>query len=374
MNSVIRTALGAMLAVSFLSAGCEGQPKAPQLLPAEMTARHPYEQEAPPAQIIRRDYRLREGDSLEIIYHVRHQRNVEYRIKLEDVIVIRFPFNADLNQTEQVQSDGTLHLDLLEESVYVFDRTIGEVQKDLRQRYAKYIKDPVLTVSFKQSNVKIAELKEAIKTAPRGQSRLVPIAPDGMISLPFIADIRVAGLTVGEVHRQLNEAYRQIGLEELEVTVNIQDVSPMRVYVLGEVRIPGQLLDRTGFVASKTELTLMQAIAQAGGYMPPRAELSKVMLIRRRHLRQPQIAIINLHQLLENQAILARGAVAESNNLRYDIWLEDGDVIYVPTSEIARRADYVEYVWTRGIRAVGGFTSSASYTAADAVDWLGPNP
>ncbi len=109
---------------------------------------------------------------LEIIYHVQQQRNPSYNIKIQDVIVIRFPFHPSLNQTEQVQSDGTLHLDLVG-SVKVFDRTIDDVHDELLKGYKKYVKDPILTVSFKESNVKIDELKESIKTAPRGQS---PIA------------------------------------------------------------------------------------------------------------------------------------------------------------------------------------------------------
>ena len=43
-------------------------------------------------------------------------------------------------------------------------------------------------------------------------------------------------------------------------------------------------------------------------------------------------------------------------------------------TEIAKRADYIDLVWTKGIRAIGGFTSSATYGIGDAVDWLGPNP
>ena len=65
-------------------------------------------------------------------------------------------------------------------------------------------------------------------------------------------------------------------------------------------------------------------------------------------------------------------AVADSSKHRYDIWLEDGDIVYVPTTDIAKRADYIEYVWTRGIRAVGGFSSN--YTVNENVDWLRPNP
>jgi polysaccharide export outer membrane protein len=229
-------------------------------------------------------------------------------------------------------------------------------------------------VTFKYANVNITELKEAIKTAPRGQSRLVPIAPDGTIALPFVPCIKAAGLTLAELHVELNKAYAEAMLPELEVTVNLQQAAPMQVFVLGEVRIPGTQLNRTGAITTaSSELTLLSAIAQAGGHIPMRAELSMVMLVRRRHLPQPQVAIVNCFQLLENRRKAQNGSVvAESGNMRYDVWLEDGDIIYVPTTEIARRADYIDYVWNRSIRNVGGFTSSAGYIASDFVNFIPP--
>jgi len=369
----------AFLAAAFLLAafGCEEEPPAEKheraLFPQEFLQKKWAPQEVPVAHIIRRDYRLREGDFLEIIYHVRQRTSEAYRIKIEDIIVVRFPFDPALNQVEQVQSDGKIYLDLIE-PVKVVNKTIDEVRDELRRSYSKYIKDPTLTVSFKESNVKTAELKKAITTAPRGQSRLVPITPDGTISVPFIADIRAAGLTIGELYRSLNEAYAEIGYPELEVTVNLQTVSPLRVYVLGEVARPGVLLNRSGTGSEAGEITLLQAIAQAGSYVPGRAELSMVLLVRRRHLTRPQAAIINVYQLLENR-VRAEGqkVVPDMTKYRYDIWLEDGDVIYVPTTEIAKRADYIEYVWVKGIRAICGWSVSTDYVAGDTVDWLGPN-
>ncbi len=355
--------------------GCKPPPPTSALgtMPAEFLRDNWPPQQIPVAQIVRRDYRIREGDSLEIIYHIRHREARDYKIKIQDVIEIRFPFNPELSQTEQVQSDGTLRLDLIGQ-VHVFDRNIMDVQAELEKKYGKYIKRPNLTVSFKQSNVNIAELKEAIKTAPRGQSRLVPVAPDGTISLPFIQPVHAAGMRINELHKTLNDAYAEAKLPELEVTVNLQQAAPMQVYVLGEVRIPGALFNKTGVVSTPSaELTLLGAIAQAGGYTPTRAELSRVMLVRRRHLPQPQIAIINVHQLLENRRKTADGrVVASADNYRYDVWLEDGDIIYVPTTEIAKRADYIDYVWTRGIRAVGGFSSSAGYNMNDNVNFINP--
>jgi polysaccharide export outer membrane protein len=365
---ILAAAGGAIAAMT----GCQAeQPKAQ--LPEDFLRQDWGVQEPPVTHVIRRDYKLREGDSVEVIYHIRYQERESYQIKIQDVIDIRFPFDPNFNQTEQVQSDGTLRLDLIGQ-VKVVGRTIDDVHKDLFEKYTAYIKNPTLTVSFKQSNVNITELKEAIKTAPRGQSRLVPIAPDGFISLPFIKNIRAAGLTVGELHKELNNAYAEAKLPELEVTVNLQQAGPMQVYVLGEVRIPGALLNKTGAVTTygNSELTLLGAIAQAGSYLPGRAEISKVLLVRRRHLPQPSIAIINVFQLLENKRKTGESLMGDADNFRYDIWLEDGDIIYVPTTEIAKRADYIEYVWSRGIRAVGGFTSYASYTMGDAVNFIPP--
>jgi len=373
----IPPAFAAAVLAATLACGCNSRKARPQAdeprLPPEFSRKRYAAQEPPVAHIVRRDYRLREGDLLEIIYHVRHRRNPAYRIKIQDVIQIRFPFHPSLNQTEQVQSDGTLHLDLVG-SVRVFDRTIDQVQAELEKLYAEQLKKPILTVSFKESNVKIAELKQAITTAPRGQSRLVPVTPDGTISLPFVVDVPAAGKTIGQLHRALNQAYRDIGLAELEVTVNVQTAAPLRVFVMGEVRKPGAVLNRPGNASAINELTLLQSIAQAGGYVPGRAELSKVMLVRRRHLPRPRVAIVNAFQLLENlKRSAGKGVVGDASKYRYDIWLEDGDIVYVPTTAIAKRADYIEYVWVRGIRAVAGTTTPLTYNANDTVDWLGPN-
>lgn len=365
-----------LLAIAIMMlVGCSSDPPPPSTtakIPAQFLNKYWSPQEAPVARIIRRQYRLREGDSLEIIYHVRHQMNETYRIKVQDIIILRFPYQRSLDQVEQVHSDGMLHLDLIG-SVKAYGRTIGELHEELKKGYAKFLKNPTLTVSFKESNAKIRELKEAITTSPRGQSRLVPITPDGTLSLPFIVDIRAAGRTSNELHDVLNKAYQDIGLVELEVTVNVQSVAPLRVFVFGEVREPGAVLNKPELSTSVSEMSLLQAIAQSGGYRPGRAELSMVMLMRRRHLAKPEIAVINVFQLLENRKkACGEPVVADSSKYRYDIWLEDGDVIYVPTSEIAKRADYIDLVWTRGIRAVTDH--SLTYSAADAVDWLGPNP
>jgi len=329
---------------------------------------------------VRRDYRIRPGDKVEIIYNVRTLQDTQaYKLKIRDVISVRFPHDSKFNQVgEEVQSDGTVHLFLIGQ-VEVFDKTIPQVQKELVALYSEYVKDPILTVSFKESKRDIFDLRDAIKTAPRGQSRLVPVAPDGTIALPLIGSVLAGGRTIDELHAVINKGYHEnpVALHDLEVTVNLETISPLRVYVMGEVLKPGLVFTTLGAAPSVSEMSAMMAIAQAGSYRPRRAELSKVLLIRRKNLSYPQTMIINLRKMLEPTIESGSGASANASAMfRRDIWLEDGDIIYVPTKKIAERADYIEYVWTRGFYAIVplNYTVTGNYNATDAVDWLGPNP
>lgn len=325
-------------------------------------------------------YCIREGDALEIIYFVSPEKIPhEYTINIRDVVGVRFPFHSELDvERAEVQSDGQISLPLVNE-IMVAGRTIREVQEDLEKRYAAYLRHPKLTVYMVESKREIDDLREAITTSPRGQSRLVPVTPGGDIALPLIGSIRAAGLTVDQLRDNIQKRYEDIGVQEIQVTVDVETVAPLRVYVMGEVKNPGLVFNTLGGPRQISEMSLLQAIAQAGSYLPARAELSKVLLIRSSGLPTPEVAVINLFQLLENQSRQVDGKEVfrpDSAKYRHDIWLEDGDVVYVPTKTIAKRADYIEYVWTKGIYAVVPlqYNITANYNAVDDVDWLGPNP
>ncbi|MEE8386200.1 MAG: hypothetical protein V3S01_09800, partial [Dehalococcoidia bacterium] len=123
------------------------------------------------------------------------------------------------------------------------------------------------------------------------------------------------------------------------------------------------LRNQSDAVDMSAEISMLQAIAQAGGYIPGRADLSKVTLIRRHNLPHPQAAIVDLHKMLANRkrrGLLGAAMLADSSRYRYDVWLADGDIIYVPTTKTAKRSDYLDYAWTSSVRAVGGFASNDS--------------
>jgi len=312
--------------------GQAAYPAAAQFAPAPATR--------PAEPVVMPDYRLRIGDKLEIIYHVRHEINPEgYRLKIEDVVSVEFPFQPKLSQVRTVQSDGKIHL-LLVGPVEVYGQTVEQVQQLLTNLYKKYLRDPVLTVNFSKSNIQIAELKKAITTAPRGQSRLVPIKPDGKIDLPYIGSIVAYGKTVEELTLEVNLAYAEAGIPEMHVTVQINQVAPLKFYVFGEVRRPG-------VIVTDTPMTLSQAIAAVGG-TTPRAEDHRVLLVRRWGLALPEGMIVDFHEMYEE----ATSDEPDIALLRGDPWLADADIVYVPSNTLADFNDWVDMVFTKGVRSI----------------------
>ncbi len=304
-----------------------------------------------PEQLLeRRPYRLNTGDVLEIIYQVRNVvTNEAYDLQIEDDIRITFPYQERFDQELTVSGDGNIQCLLLGQ-IRAAGYTANDLAQQLRTAYSRYIREPELTVVVEAAHVKIEELKKAITTAPRGQSRLVPIKPDGTIDLPYIGEAYVAGKTVQQAKDMLDARYTEEDLQQVEVTVQTLEFAPRRVYVLGEVRA-------NGMIEAEAPITLMQALASNGG-VGPRAEINKILLIRRKHLPIPQAIVFDMAATLAAEKPTPDGLVPNGSPCRYDPYLEDGDIIYVPSTLLAQTNDWIDMVFTNGIRAVFPYTGN----------------
>ena len=83
------------------------------------------------------------------------------------------------------------------------------------------------------------------------------VTPGGKIAVPLIGDVQAAGLTVQELTEHLTQ---ELGkkVKSPQVTVTLREVNSYRIYFLGRVAKPG-------IQASKSEVTLLQALSLAGG-------------------------------------------------------------------------------------------------------------
>lgn len=298
----------------------------------------------PEQTVDRQPYRLGIGDTVEIIYQVRNQiTDRDYELKIEDGIKIVFPYQPQFNQELTVGGDGNVNC-LLVGKIRAAGLTAEDLTAFLKTKYTEHLKDPELTVVVDAANVKIEELKRAITTAPRGQSRLVPIKPDGTIDLPYVGKCHIAGLTVEEAKHLLDQRYAAAELQEVEVTVQTLQFAQKRVFVHGEVRT-------NGIMAMDAPTTLMQALAAMGG-INDRAERSKILLVRRKDLPIPEAIVFDMDQFLEPRKPGPEGREGDGSIYRYDPYLADGDIIYVPSTLLAQTNDWIDQVFTRGIRAV----------------------
>jgi polysaccharide biosynthesis/export protein len=101
-------------------------------------------------------------------------------------------------------------------------------------------------------------------------SKTVNVRPDGMISLPLIGEVKVMGMTSGEIQDVVASKLKAYLLNPL-VTVEITEIKSRRVFITGEVVRPG-LYPLGG------PTTVLQLIAQAGGFTPFAKRKSIVVL------------------------------------------------------------------------------------------------
>lgn len=99
----------------------------------------------------------------------------------------------------------------------------------------------------------------------------VAVRPDGMISLPLVGDVLVAGKTAAEIAEEVEGLLKEYKASP-QVDVNISQINSYRIYILGEVQKPGM-------VQVRNFTTLLQAIALVGG--PTRFASDEILVLRK---------------------------------------------------------------------------------------------
>ena len=115
------------------------------------------------------------------------------------------------------------------------------------------------------------ELDVSVASAPE-LNKTVTVRPDGRVSLPLIHAVMVADRTTQEAEDQLAQAYSS-QLIRPDVQISVKTVTPLKVFVGGEVDKPG-VYDMPG------DINALQAVIQAGGFKTT-AKRDGVVIIRR---------------------------------------------------------------------------------------------
>jgi polysaccharide export outer membrane protein len=137
-------------------------------------------------------------------------------------------------------------------------------------------------------------------------SRVVPVRPDGMVSLPLLDDVRAAGLTPMQLREQLAQRLAEF-VPSPSVSVIVNDVRSFKVSVIGEVIRPARY-------ELKSRTTILDVLAAAGGFNQF-ASRTRLVVLRQEGGKQTRLAV-NYNRVINGQA----------DNLT----LRPGDIIIVP--------------------------------------------
>jgi polysaccharide export outer membrane protein len=136
------------------------------------------------------------------------------------------------------------------------------------------------------------------------------VLPDGTISFPLIGTVNAQGLTPAILQNNIREdLYKYI--PDAAVTVMVKAPLGHTINVLGQVKKPGELV-------MQSDLSVLQALSQAGG-LTPYAAHDKIVVIRTESGQKTSFSI-------------PYDDIAQGDKLEQDIDLQVGDVIIVPTS------------------------------------------
>jgi polysaccharide export outer membrane protein len=103
-------------------------------------------------------------------------------------------------------------------------------------------------------------------------SRVVPVRPDGRISLPLLNDVQASGLTPMQLQKNLTSALEPYIKSPL-VSIIVREVHSFKVSVVGRVKTPGRY-------ELTTPVTVLDMIAIAGG-LGDYAEKDGIVVFRR---------------------------------------------------------------------------------------------
>ncbi len=325
------------LALPFFLGGCYVPHKAAQIEDEKQV----YKKD--PLPYFDAGYLISPGDRIEVTYHVDVDLKDKYLIAIGDQIRVEFFHYPQLDRTVNVRPDGRITLPY-EGDMMAAGLTPSELSENINQKFADLLTKPRSTVALIRYGARIRELKEAIRTAARGQSRLALVQPDGKVTLPLLQGMRLAGLTIDQAGEAINEAYETV-VPGMFTSSTLLEATGNRVYVFGAVRNPG-------YYQLQGPTTVLQSVGLAGGFASS-GETSSTLLISRDEFNRPVGRIVNLGEILDD------------GNIGRDLFVKQSDVIFVPTTRLGRAALIGE-----SIRRMIPVNLNFSYSLDDGVDFV----
>jgi polysaccharide export outer membrane protein len=177
-------------------------------------------------------------------------------------------------------------------------------------------------------------------------SGVYPVNQEGKMQYKFVGDMDVNGLTKAELEQRIRDVLSTY-VKNPEVNVTVMEYRSKYFYVLGEVGAPGKY-----YMRSET-MPVREAVFEAG--LPTvSAAMRKCRLISPSFRGDGKVRSVDLY------------AILYGGNLKKNINMRPGDVLYVPSTIMAKVIRVINPVAsTVGIASSGPTNASSTKTAMD---------
>jgi polysaccharide biosynthesis/export protein len=152
--------------------------------------------------------------------------------------------------------------------------------------------------------------------------RKVVVRPDGRISFPLIGDVVAEGRSIDNLTAEITERLKTY-IKSPQVSVIVASFGGKKAIVLGEV-------SNKGIIRFTEPIKIMEVLALSGGYMES-AGLKSVLVVRGDISGNTDVIVVNALDILKG-------------NLRENIYIEKGDIVFVPRSFVGNVAYFVRQI------------------------------
>jgi polysaccharide export outer membrane protein len=143
----------------------------------------------------------------------------------------------------------------------------------------------------------------------------VVVQPDGMISTAVVQNMKAYGKTTKELQNNLIQAYKT-QLIHPQLNVVVKSFAPTKIYVLGQVASPGEM------ISAGPNMTVLQALSRAGGLLNS-ADEKNILIMRRGTEGKDDIYRVDYD------------AATNGGDRSKDVQLAAYDVVFVPRTGVA---------------------------------------
>lgn len=168
-----------------------------------------------------------------------------------------------------------------------------------------------------------------------------PVNSEGRIEYKFVGDVVVSGLTKAQLQEKLVLTLSEYIIEP-DVNVRILSYLSKVFYVVGEVNNPGK------FYMKGNSITVREALVQAGLPVTGSAAMRKCRLVTPNAKGRNNYKYVNAYDLLFG------------GDLRQNVDMKPGDVLYVPSSIVAKIVRIISPVTNAVSSAAGSAAAGAA--------------